>query len=81
MLDEGFDQELLALLADGDQAQLLHFLTHERMAQAGNGAAEVRFWIAAHGTARFKGFQLIHSEAIAETYTGCGFAKWRRGSA
>lgn len=80
-IDEAFDRELLALLADGDQAQLLDFLTDARMAQAGNGAAEVRFWIAAHGAARLSGFQLIHYEAIAETYTGCGFAEWRRGSA
>ena len=77
-IDEAFDRETMALLADGDPSRLLAYLTDERLAQAGNGAAETRFWIAAHGAARMQGFESIHYEAVAETYTGCGFAEWRR---
>ena len=75
-IDSDFDREVLALFAGGDPIPLLAFLTPDRMARAGNGAAEVRFWLAAHGAARTRDFDLIHYEAVPETYTGCGFAEW-----
>ena len=75
-IDEAFDRECLARFADGDTAALVRFLSDERVARAGNGAAEVRFWAAAHGAAGERGFRLIHYEAVPETYTGCGFATW-----
>ena len=76
-IDETFDREVLQLFADGAHGPLLAMLTNERMAQAGNGAAELRFWLAAHGAARSGSFELIHYEPVAATYTGCGFAEWR----
>ena len=76
-IDETFDREALRLFANGESEALLAFLTDERMAQAGNGAAELRFWLAAHGAAGSQGFELIHYEPVAATYTGCGFAEWR----
>jgi aromatic ring-opening dioxygenase catalytic subunit (LigB family) len=79
-IDEAFDREALQLFAKGDPVTLLSFLTDERMAKAGNGTAELRFWLAAHGAARSQGFELIHYEAVAATYTGCGFAEWRCGA-
>ena len=79
-IDEAFDREVLRLFAAGEPAALLTFLTEERMARAGNGTAELRFWLAAHGAARNRGFELIHYEAVAVTYTGCGFAEWRCGA-
>jgi aromatic ring-opening dioxygenase catalytic subunit (LigB family) len=79
-IDEAFDREVLALLQAGDAAPLLAFLSDARMARAGNGAAEVRLWLAAHGAARMRGFELIGYEAVPETYTGCGFAEWKRAS-
>lgn len=75
-IDEAFDREVLRLFANGESKPLLNFLTDERMAQAGNGAAELRFWLAAHGAAGLQGFELIHYEPVAATYTGCGFAEW-----
>ena len=76
-IDQDFDRETLSLFAAGDAAPLLRFLTDARMARAGNGAAEVRLWMAAHGAARMRGFELIAYEAVPETYTGCGFAEWK----
>ena len=75
-VDEEFDREALALFAGGDREAVIAFLTDERMARAGNGASELRFWVAAHGAAGTQGFSLIHYEVVPETYTGCGFAEW-----
>ena len=75
-IDEAFDREVLRLFAGRDPVTLLASLTDERLAQAGNGAAELRFWLAAHGAARGRGFELIHYEPVPATYTGCGFAEW-----
>lgn len=80
MIDEAFDRKALALLAQGDTDALIAYLTDARMDEAGNGAAEIRFWMTAHGAAGAQGFELIHYEAVAETYTGCGFAEWRLAS-
>ena len=79
-IDEAFDRECSALLADGDPARLLAFLTDARVAQAGNGAAELRFWVAAHGAAACRGFEMFHYEALASTFTGCGFGEWALAS-
>jgi aromatic ring-opening dioxygenase catalytic subunit (LigB family) len=80
-IDETFDREALRLFATGDRDALLAFLSDARVERAGNGAAEIRFWLTAHGAARHRGFDLLHYEAVAETYTGCGFAEWKLGTA
>jgi aromatic ring-opening dioxygenase catalytic subunit (LigB family) len=80
-IDEAFDYDIIALFENGDPVELLRYLTDDRVTQAGNGAAEIRFWIAAHGAARLRGFELIDYEAVAETYTGCCFAEWRQRQA
>lgn len=46
-IDEPFDREFLEQLERGGRASVETMLTGERMAAAGNGAAEVRFWVAA----------------------------------
>jgi hypothetical protein len=46
------------------------------LAGAGNGAAEVRNWVAAHGAAGSRGFELIEYLAIPEVYVGCAWAAW-----
>jgi aromatic ring-opening dioxygenase catalytic subunit (LigB family) len=77
-IDEAFDRECLQHLASGEREALFRFLDH-RMAAAGNGAAEVRNWVAAHGaagTAGACGFDLIHYSAMPEIYVGCGLASW-----
>ena len=50
------------------------------MEAAGNGTAEVRNWVAAHGAAcaaGAHGFDLIHYSSMPEIYVGCGLASWR----
>ena len=76
-VDETFDREFLNRLDQGDPVRLVEYLTDARLSEAGNGAAEVRFWVAAHGAAGGRGFELIHYESVAETYTGCGFGEWK----
>jgi hypothetical protein len=75
-IDEAFDREYLRCLEAGDPPGLFGFLD-ERLAGAGNGAAEVRNWVAAHGAARGRGFELIRYDALPEIYVGCGFASWK----
>ena len=75
-IDEAFDRECAALLTDGAPDRLLSFLTDARVAEAGNGAAELRFWLAAHGAAGCRGFSMFHYEALPSTFTGCGFGEW-----
>ena len=75
-IDEGFDRECLQFLASGERDALFEFLD-KRMQAAGNGTAEVRNWLAAHGAAGARGFDLIHYSALPEVYVGCGFASWK----
>ncbi len=74
-IDEAFDRECLQHFATGDREALFRFLD-QRMEAAGNGTAEVRNWLAAHGAAGARGFDLIHYSALSEVYVGCGFASW-----
>jgi aromatic ring-opening dioxygenase catalytic subunit (LigB family) len=75
-VDEGFDRDCIRLFEQGDAAALLGYLSDERVARAGNGASELRYWMAAHGAAGCRGFRLFHYEAVPIVYTGCGFAQW-----
>lgn len=74
-IDEAFDRDCIRHFESGDRQALLDFL-NQRLPAAGNGAAEVRNWVAAHGAARGRGFELINYSAIPEVYVGCGFASW-----
>jgi aromatic ring-opening dioxygenase catalytic subunit (LigB family) len=74
-IDEAFDRECLRHFAAGERDALFGFLDR-RMAAAGNGTAEVRNWLAAHGAADARGFDLIHYSAMPEIYVGCGVALW-----
>ena len=74
-IDEAFDRECLQHLASGNCDALLTFLD-QRISKAGNGAAEMRNWLAAHGAAGGRGFELIHYSAMPEIYVGCGVASW-----
>ena len=74
-IDEAFDHEFVNLLQSGTREALLQFLD-QRLAAAGNGAAEVRNWLVAHGVAGEQGFDLIHYSAMPEIYVGAGFASW-----
>ena len=74
-IDEAFDRECLQHLASGQRDPLLKFLD-QRMAAAGNGTAEMRNWLAAHGAAGGRGFDLIQYSPMPEIYVGCGVASW-----
>ena len=75
-IDEAFDRDYLRRLEAGDPPALFDFL-NERLPAAGNGASEVRNWVAAHGAARGRGFELIHYDPIPNIYVGAGFASWK----
>jgi aromatic ring-opening dioxygenase catalytic subunit (LigB family) len=74
-IDEAFDRDCLRQFESGNPSALLGFL-NERLPGAGNGASEVRNWVAAHGAARGRGFELIRYDPIPNVYVGCGFASW-----
>jgi len=74
-IDEAFDRDCIRRFERGDPRALIDFL-NERLPSAGNGASEVRNWVAAHGAARARGFDLIRYDPIPSVYVGCGFASW-----
>lgn len=74
-IDEKFDRECIGRFEDGDAHALVEFL-NERLPTIGNGAAEIRNWVAAHGVAGRRGFELIGYCNVPEVYVGCGFAAW-----
>jgi aromatic ring-opening dioxygenase catalytic subunit (LigB family) len=75
-IDEAFDRDCIRRFENGDAPALFDFL-NERLPGAGNGASEVRNWVAAHGAARGRGFELIRYDPIPNVYVGCGFASWK----
>ena len=77
-IDEAFDRDCIRRFENGDAPALFDFL-NERLPGAGNGASEVRNWVAAHGAARGRGFDLIRYDPIPNVYVGCGFASWTLG--
>jgi len=77
-IDEAFDRECFEQFRCADREGLLGFL-EQRLDAAGNGAAEMRNWLVAHGAAQGKGFELLGYDPAAEWYVGCGFAAWNLG--
>src|SRR6266571_203579 len=75
-IDEPFDRECIRHFEKGDERPLIDFL-NERLPTIGNGAAEIRNWVAAHGAAGKRGFELIGYCNCPEVYVGCGFASWK----
>jgi len=74
-IDEPLDREC-ARLFSAPAEQLLAFLEQE-LPQAGNGTAEVRNWLVAHGAAGGRGFELIDYLPVPKVLVGCGFAAWQ----
>ncbi len=74
-LDEEYDMECFKHFKSSDIPAMINFLEN-RTDAAGNGAAEVRNWLVAHGAARASGFDLIGYHPYKEWYIGCGFASW-----
>ena len=77
-IDEAFDRECFEQFRSADREGLLGFL-ERRLDAAGNGAAEMRNWLVAHGAAQGKGFELLGYHPYPEWYVGSGFAAWNLG--
>lgn len=77
-IDQAFDHDFIERFKAGGTAGLFDFL-NARQPGAGNGASEVRNWVAAHGAAGGRGFELIGYAPIPDLYVGCGFASWKLG--
>ena len=77
-IDETFDRECFEQFRAADREGLLAFL-ERRLDAAGNGAAEMRNWLVAHGAVQGKGFELLGYHPYPEWYVGCGFAAWNLG--
>ena len=74
-IDEVFDAGCIRAFEAGGETAVTSYLS-TALAAAGNGAAEVRNWVAAHGAAGSRGFELIDYLAIPEVYVGCAWAAW-----
>jgi aromatic ring-opening dioxygenase catalytic subunit (LigB family) len=75
-VDEAFDRECLRHFEAGDEIALTKFL-ESALPKTGNGAAEMRDWVVAHGAAGSRGFEVVDYFPSPETLVGAGFASWR----
>lgn len=75
-VDEAFDRECLKHFENGDEIALTNFL-ETRLPTTGNGAAEMRDWVVAHGAAGSQGFEVVDYFPSPETLVGAGFGAWR----
>ncbi len=76
MVNEAFDAEFLRLIA-GDDVEALLAHARGRVAEAGNGAEEIRTWLMAKGAADGAPFDAYFYKAIADWYTGIAIGAWR----
>jgi len=74
-IDEPLDRECIRLFASPAD-ELLSYLEKE-LPTAGNGTAEIRNWLVAHGAAGGRGFELIDYLPVPKVLVGCGFAAWQ----
>jgi aromatic ring-opening dioxygenase catalytic subunit (LigB family) len=75
MVNEAFDRELLRLLEAGDAEGAVRFAT-DHVHEAGNGAEEIRMWLAAMGCAAGKPFRTRYYRAVRDWYTGIALGNW-----
>lgn len=71
---EDFDRETLRLFG-GPESELVAYL-EKNLPSHGNGSAEVRNWLVAHGAAGGHGFELVDYLPVPKVIVGCGFASW-----
>lgn len=72
---EGFDRACIERFASASPDELCAYLEQEAP-RAGNGSAEIRNWVVAHGAAHGRGFELLHYRAVPQWYVGAGIASW-----
>lgn len=76
MVNEAFDRELIRLFQSGSQDEVIRFVT-DHVHEAGNGAEEIRMWVAAMGAAGENAkFDLRYYRAVESWYTGIAIADW-----
>ena len=79
MVNREFDETFLRLLEAGNLQELVRYAT-DFVHTAGNGAEEIRMWIAAMGIANGLPFKKTYYRAVNDWYTGIGLGSFE-GSA
>lgn len=75
MVNEAFDRELLRLFETGNCDDTVAYAT-AHVHEAGNGAEEIRMWLAAMGAAAGAKFSTRYYRAVTDWYTGIGIGEW-----
>ena len=75
MVNEKFDLELLGLLESGSPDAVVAY-AKDHVHEAGNGAEEIRMWLAAMGVAEGRKFHRRYYRAVSDWYTGIGMGHW-----
>lgn len=79
-INEAWDHEFMARLARGDAGGFLSEWSNDRVVgEAGNGAQEIRNWLAIAGMADDRPLETIAYAAIPEWHTGIGLARFNLG--
>ncbi len=74
-IDSDFDHEFLENL-EHDRVENVSSYTSERLGKSGNGAHEVRSWIAAMGAMKGTKAKVLAYEPVVEWITGTGVVVW-----
>lgn len=77
-VDEAFDREFLRLLGLEDPTAVVRF-AQDHVHEAGNGADEVRNWIAARGVVGDAPLDVLIYEPAPDWYIGLSIVEWRLG--
>ncbi len=72
-VNESWDREILAMAARGDIEALVALSDEAILADAGNGALEIKNWICGMAAAQAQGGKIIAYEPVPEWICGCGF--------
>jgi aromatic ring-opening dioxygenase catalytic subunit (LigB family) len=75
MVNEAFDRELLRLLESANAEAVVKYAT-DHVHEAGNGAEEIRMWMAAMGCAAGRPFRTAYYRAVQDWYTGIALGDW-----
>lgn len=75
LVNEDFDREFLRLIEAADASGAVRFVT-EHVHEAGNGAEELRMWLAAMGVAQDRAFRTDFYQPVRPWFTGIGLGAW-----
>lgn len=75
MVNERFDRDLLRLFEAADAEGAVSYATNH-VHEAGNGAEEMRMWLAAMGCADGRPFRTRYYRAVQDWYTGIALGNW-----